>query len=426
MQSNGNADVAEMSDVPDVTHSSQMNALLSRAGPISIIELVQTCIEEAYTLRASDIHIEPREYEVQIRLRIDGILHDKCSFPKTILPEVISRIKVLSNLRTDEHQSAQDGRFRLTTTASVAIDVRVSITPTYYGENAVLRLLTDYSSHFTLESLGFSDTDAEKIKTAIAEPHGMILVTGPTGSGKTTTLYTLIKMLHTNDVSIITIEDPIEYAVQGITQIQSNPRTGLTFASGLRSILRQDPNIIMVGEIRDSETATISINTALTGHLLLTTLHTNDAATTLPRLLDMGIDAYLVASTVNVAIGQRLVRKICIACKERVAITEAEEQSLRQSLPQRLRECNYEIPKVLHKGKGCPKCDMTGFWGRIGLYEVLVVTPMVREAILHRESAKKITEIAISGGMTTMFEDGLKKVSTGETTIAEVLRTITE
>src|SRR3989344_3789010 len=309
-------------------HMSKVDEILSR-GPAerSIIDLVNALVFEAQTLRASDIHIEPGEKGVVVRLRIDGVLQEKFMLDKTIHSEIISRIKVLSWLRTDEHQTAQDGRFRIVLENGEPLDVRVSITPTYYGENAVLRLLADKAEEFTLASLGFSQSDEEKLVRAIRRPHGMILSTGPTGSGKTTTLYTLIKMLNRKEVSIVTIEDPIEYAVSGITQIQINPRTGLTFAQGLRSILRQDPNIIMVGEIRDAETAGIAVNTALTGHLLLSTLHTNDAATTLPRLLDMGIDPYLVASTVNVAVGQRLVRKICEECKEEWPLTELERAS---------------------------------------------------------------------------------------------------
>lgn len=400
--------------------------VLSRPGPTPIIEFVHTCIEEAHALRASDVHIEPNEHSVRLRLRIDGVLQDKCTFPKTILSEVITRIKVLAGIRTDEHQAAQDGRFRMMTSESTPIDIRVSITPTYYGENAVLRLLADHSSHYTLDMLGFNKNDQERIITAISQPYGMILATGPTGSGKTTSLYTLIKMLNKKEVSIITIEDPIEYAVEGITQIQINPRSGLTFAAGLRSILRQDPNIIMVGEIRDAETAGIAVNTALTGHLLLSTLHTNDSATTLPRLLDMGIDAYLVASTVNVAIGQRLVRKICDQCKHAVKLTDAEIQSLIRSLPPRIRAKGYTLPPAFYKGKGCEHCEGTGFSGRIGIYEVLVVSPEVREAILKQGSAVLIKDIAIAEGMTTMFEDGLAKATAGKTTIAEVLRTINE
>jgi type II secretory ATPase GspE/PulE/Tfp pilus assembly ATPase PilB-like protein len=365
---------------------------LTRGEHISIIALVDNLIEYAEQSRASDIHINPRHDLLQVRMRIDGVLQDSFAIPKNIHQEVISRIKVLAGLRTDEHQAAQDGRFRVVTAKGEPVDVRVSITPTYYGENSVLRLLANNSAEFTLTSLGFSPEDQKKIIKAIKRPHGMILSTGPTGSGKTTTLYTVIKMLNTPEVSIVTIEDPIEYAISDITQIQINPHSGLTFAKGLRSILRQDPNIIMVGEIRDAETAGIAVNTALTGHLLLSTLHTSDSATTLPRLLDMGVDSYLVASTVHLAIGQRLVRKLCIACI----------------------------------GKGCDACQESGFRGRIGINEVLVVDDEVREAILRKESAVVIKKIAIKNGMTTMLEDGMHKVAAGLTTKEEVLRVINE
>lgn len=400
--------------------------VLSRGGTIAIVDLVASLIEEAHALRASDIHIEPIEASVMVRFRIDGVLQEAFVLPKMILPEVISRIKVLSSLRTDEHQAAQDGRFRLLLRVGSPIDIRISITPTYYGENAVLRLLADNSTDFTLSALGFGEEDQKKITAAIQRPHGMILATGPTGSGKTTTLYTLVKMLNTKGISIVTIEDPIEYAISGITQIQINQRSGLTFAQGLRSILRQDPNIIMVGEIRDAETAGIAVNTALTGHLLLSTLHTNDAATTLPRLLDMGIDAYLVASTVNIAIGQRLVRRICEHCKEVHLLSAAEQASLRESLPTRLNLPGQELPDTFYKGRGCDRCDTTGYSGRIGINEVLVVGTEVRDAILRKASAVTIKQIAVANGMTTMFEDGFNKAVDGKTTISEILRTISE
>lgn len=393
---------------------------LSRGADLSIITLVELLIEQAQALRASDIHIEPNDQGVKVRLRIDGVLHDKFLLDKKIHSEVISRIKVLSWLRTDEHQTAQDGRFHTTLQDGTEVDIRVSITPTYWGENAVLRVLSDKAQDFSLDALGFSPDDQKKIIKASKRSHGMILSTGPTGSGKTTTLYTIIKRLNTKDVSIVTIEDPIEYAISDITQIQINPRTGLTFAQGLRSILRQDPNIIMVGEIRDPETAGIAVNIALTGHLLLSTLHTNDAATTLPRLLDMGMDAYLVASTVNVAIGQRLVRRICVHCKEECALTAEERESLVGSLPERLQGATF------YHGKGCKECDDTGYRGRVGINEVLVVDEEIRAAILKKASASTIKEIAVKNGMTTIFEDGLAKAAAGQTTISEVLRTINE
>lgn len=386
----------------------------------SIVEVVNTLVKEAYHSHASDIHIDPTEETVRIRLRIDGVLQDKFFASKNIHSEIISRIKVLAGLRTDEHQAAQDGRFR-TAVDEEQIDLRVSITPTYYGENAVLRLLANKSEHHTLSSLGFREKDQKNILHAIRRPFGMVLATGPTGSGKTTTLYTLLDMLSTPDVSIVTIEDPIEYAMSGITQIQINPRTGLTFAHGLRSILRQDPNTIMVGEIRDAETAGIAVNTALTGHLLLSTLHTNDAATTLPRLLDMGIDAFLVASTVNIAIGQRLVRRVCGVCKEAEKLTEVELVSLRETFPGGISDTT-----VVFKGKGCAECGGSGYRGRVGIYEVIVVDQDIREAILRKASAAEIKSIAIRNGMTTMLQDGLQKVITGDTSLAELLRTINE
>jgi type II secretory ATPase GspE/PulE/Tfp pilus assembly ATPase PilB-like protein len=418
--------VTEPSTISPQTSLKTAKEILGRTGQIAIVELVQAIMEEGAALRASDIHIEPRDSGVFVRVRVDGVLQDTLLIPTQIHNEVISRIKVLASLRTDEHQAAQDGRFRMTLASGSPVDVRVSITPTYFGENAVLRLLSDNAREFTLESLGFSRADSVKIETAIHRPHGMILATGPTGSGKTTTLYTLVKMLNHKGVSIVTIEDPIEYAISGITQIQVNQRSSLTFATGLRSILRQDPNIIMVGEIRDAETAGIAVNTALTGHLLLSTLHTNDASTTLPRLLDMGIDAYLVASTVNIAIGQRLVRRICASCKEQYTLTKAEHDSLLESLPSRIRLREEGLSNTFYRGRGCPSCDNTGYSGRVSINEVLVVGPEIRDGILRKVAASTIKEIAIEQGMTTMFEDGLLKATLGVTTIAEVLRTINE
>lgn len=395
---------------------------LTRGVDLSIIDLIDHLIKYATKVNASDIHIDPQDKIVRIRFRIDGVLEDSHPLSKEIHGEIISRIKVLSGLRTDEHNAAQDGRFRSsisnTDNSTSSVDVRVSIVPTYHGENAVLRLLTDNIENFTLDSLGFTGTDQKKILQAIKKSSGMILVTGPTGSGKTTTLYTLIKILNSKDISIITIEDPIEYAVENVEQIQVNPRTGLTFANGLRSILRQDPNIIMVGEIRDIETAGIAVNTALTGHLLLSTLHTNDVSTTLPRLLDMKIEPFLVASTVSIAIGQRLVRKICDQCKEVKVITEEEHKRLTETIsdPTFLENRNY------FKGKGCESCNGSGYKGRLVIAEVLVADEEIRGAILSKASAMEIKKIAIKNGMVTMLQDGFKKAVLGLTTIEEVLR----
>jgi len=397
---------------------------LARGGAVSIIKLVNSIVAEAERLRASDIHIDPQSGQLRIRYRIDGILNDVYSVPKAIHSEIISRIKILAGLRTDEHQAAQDGRFRLNLESDNdrPLDIRVSIVPTYHGENAVLRLLSDKAEDFTLKSLGFSPANEAKIESAIRKPYGMILATGPTGSGKTTTLYTILKILNTSDTSIVTIEDPVEYAIDGIEQIQVNPRTNLTFAQGLRSVLRQDPNIIMVGEIRDAETAGIAVNTALTGHLLLSTIHTNDAATTLPRLLDMKIESFLIASTVNVAIGQRLLRKICPECKTERKITAVEIKSLQNVI----RGASLLATDTFYVGKGCSLCNNTGYLGRVGIHEVLLPDVKIREAILRRGSASDIQAIAVANGMTTMIEDGFTKAQMGITSIEEVLRMLYE
>ncbi|MEK7569733.1 MAG: GspE/PulE family protein [Patescibacteria group bacterium] len=387
-------------------------------GPdISIINLIDQLIRHASAVFASDIHIDPNERALRVRFRVDGVLEDFYTLPKSIHSEVISRIKVLSNLRTDEHNAAQDGRFR-SIIDSGSVDLRISIVPTYHGENAVMRLLSDRMDNFTLETLGFSGPNQNRILSAVKKQNGMILVTGPTGSGKTTTLYTLIKTMNSKDISIVTIEDPIEYAVEGVEQIQVNSRSGLTFANGLRSILRQDPNVIMVGEIRDTETAGISVNSALTGHLLLSTLHTNDASTTLPRLLDMKIEPFLIASTVSIAIGQRLVRKICKGCKEQKALTKEERKRLAEVIPEEI----LKDTKDFYKGRGCSACNGTGYRRRMVIAEVLPVTENVRKAILGKASAAEIRAIAEEEGMVTMLSDGLLKAILGETTVEEVLR----
>jgi len=394
--------------------------LKAKPEEISIIRLVDALIAHAFEARASDIHIDPEEGRVRIRLRVDGVLHDAFILPKTIQSEVITRIKVLSGLRTDEHQAAQDGRFKIPIENVGYVDVRVSIAPTYYGENSVLRILSE-RTQLSLKELGFSDRDFAIVEKAVKKPYGMILATGPTGSGKTTTLYSIIKELNTAEISIITIEDPIEYSINGIDQIQVNAQTGLTFAQGLRSILRQDPNIIMVGEIRDEETAGIAVNAALTGHLLLSTIHTNDSATTLPRLLDMGIEPFLIASTVNIAIGQRLVRKICSNCRVEKKLNDAEFNSLKEVIRPEL----FKNSRNFFEGKGCAVCE-DGYEGRVGIYEVLEVADIIRELIMKRANSNIIQEEAVKEGMTTMLEDGFNKALKGITTIEEVLRIIHE
>ncbi|MEM5799819.1 MAG: GspE/PulE family protein [Candidatus Aenigmatarchaeota archaeon] len=393
----------------------------------SIVDIVNDMVTYGYYTRASDIHFQPHQDNLSVRYRIDGILHNIFLLPKELQDEVITRIKILANLRTDEHFAAQDGRYRFyfDTENSKFFDIRVSIMPTYYGENAILRLLTSTGEKFTLENLGFSEDDLKKIKKSISRPYGMILSTGPTGSGKTTMLYTILNTLNTEGVHIITIEDPIEYAIEGITQIQVNPQTNLTFGKGLRAILRQDPNIIMVGEIRDTETAEIAVNAALTGHLLLSTLHTNDASSAVVRLIELGIEPYLIASTVNCVIGQRLIRKICDECKKQRYLEDFEIKSIIDLLPVRHRAKNvYELIKSsgVYYGEGCKACNGTGYRGRTGIYEVLTLSEDIRKLILERANSQKIKSRAIEEGMTIMLEDGFNKVLKGITTIEEILR----
>ncbi len=389
-----------------------------------ITKLVDLLIEYAYYNKASDVHIEPRPADSITRFRIDGVLHDVLMLPKELHGQVITRIKVLSKLRTDEHLSAQDGKMQIKL-ADEALDVRVSIVPVVQGEDAVLRLLSSKSRQFSLSDLGMADKDLAKIKTAYQKPYGMVLVTGPTGSGKTTSSYAVLKILNTREKNIATIEDPVEYEIKGITQIQVNPKTNLTFADGLRSILRQDPDIILVGEIRDEETADIAINSAMTGHLVLSTLHTNNAATALPRLIDMGIEPFLVASSVNVIIGQRLVRKICDSC--RVSYTQ-ERTELLKRFPESIITKYFGKSREIrmYRGKGCPICHTTGYSGRVGVYEILEITEEVKKLITEKADADDIKKKALSQGMTTMFENGLSKVQEGLTTVEEVLRATTE
>jgi len=393
------------------------NELKKGVGEISVINFVEMLIESAYISRASDIHLEPAEDKVAVRFRIDGILKDAFSFPKELQPEVITRIKVLSELKTDIHHVPQDGRFKAAIKEIGDIDVRVSVSPTYYGEDVVMRILAEITE-YTLGDLGFSEKQINIINNAIKKPYGMILANGPTGSGKTTTLYTIIKKLNTREISIITIEDPIEYSLTGVTQIPVNVQAGLVFATGLRSILRQDPNVIMVGEIRDSETASIAVNAALTGHLMLSTLHTNDAATTFPRLMDMGVLPFLVASTVNLVISQRLVRVVCKTCRKQRKMTEIEMESLGDLAKKMMSDQIFTV------GPGCSVCEYTGYNGRIGIHEVLEVNDAIRKLIVNRMDAGQIKQEAIRQGMVTMLEDGLQKALLGVTTIEEALRII--
>lgn len=389
-------------------------------GDLPIIKVVDELINAAYHDRASDIHIEPEEKTSLIRFRIDGVLQDVLRVPREVHDRIISRIKVLSNLRTDEHLSAQDGKMT-EHMEEEELDIRVSIIPVTQGEKAVLRLLSGHSREYTLSDLGMDPTDLQKVTNAFSRSYGMILSTGPTGSGKTTTIYAILKILNTREKNIMTIEDPVEYRIQGANQVQVNAKTNLTFANGLRSILRQDPNVIFVGEIRDSETAGIAVNAALTGHLVLSTLHTNDAATAIPRLTDMKVEPFLVASTVNVIIAQRLVRQICSSCKTEEKV-QASEVAAHFSAELVQKHFGSATEITVHRGKGCKICRDTGYLGRVGLFEVLEVTKEIRRLISLKSDSDLIALAAVKEGMKTMLDDGLEKVADGTTTIEEVIR----
>lgn len=387
---------------------------------LPIAKIVDTLINAAYEDRASDIHIEPTETESLVRFRIDGVLQDVLLMPKKIHDRLITRIKVLSNLRTDEHMSAQDGKMRLAIPEE-QLDIRVSILPVTGGEKTVLRLLSSKSREYSMISLGMSPEDLVKLERAYAQTYGMILSTGPTGSGKTTSIYAILKVLNTREKNITTIEDPVEYWIKGANQVQVNVKTNLTFADGLRSILRQDPNIIFVGEIRDSETAGIAVNAALTGHLVLSTLHTNDAATAIPRLSDMGVEPFLVASTVRVIVAQRLLRKICDGCKTSMEFTRTE--LLKHFSKEILLKYFPEGDKITtYHGAGCKLCHNTGYKGRLGVFEVLEVSQEIRKLIAAKADAEIINQQAIKEGMQSMLDDAMIKVQKGLTTLEEVIR----
>lgn len=398
----------------------EISSTTNLADEAPIAKIVDLLITYAYRDKASDIHIEPEEKDSLVRFRIDGILHDVLFLDKKLHDRVITRIKVLSRLRTDEHLSAQDGKMRMLVDDD-NLDLRVSILPVTEGEKVVLRLLSSHFRQFSLLDLGMNETDLKKVNAAMNKSYGMILSTGPTGSGKTTSIYAILKILNTREKNITTIEDPVEYRMQGVNQIQVNTKTGLTFASGLRSILRQDPNIIFVGEIRDSETAGIAVNAALTGHLVVSTLHTNDAATALPRLVDMKVEPFLVASTVNVIVAQRLVRQICESCKAQMTVRRAD---IVKNLPEEsvAKRFGKKTDLVVYQGKGCKVCHFTGYTGRIGIFEVLEMTESIRKLITEKNDSDVIVKKAVEEGMTTMLDDGLAKVQQGLTTIEEVLR----
>lgn len=407
----------------DITHALSLNHKQLDTGFSKIIQnekriapsIIEEIIEDALSFRASDIHLEPQRDKVVVRFRVDGVLQDAGKIPKEHYGTITNRIKVESRLRIDEHLATQDGSMRYEKDG-VVVDLRTSIVPTVEGEKIVLRLLSSYIEGLNLAELGLSTVNQKMLETAAQKPFGMILVTGPTGSGKTTTLYSLLKILNTPYTNITTIEDPVEYKIAGINQIQVNPATDLTFARGLRSIVRQDPDIILVGEIRDQETVDISVNAALTGHLLLSTFHANNAATAVPRLLTMGAEPFLLSSTIELVIAQRLVRKICNAC--RYSVTK-----LPKDMPSTNVVEEYIGKKfTIYKGKGCNICGGTGYKGRTAIFEFITMTQEMKDLVLKSPSTQEVWALAEKQGSKSLFEDGIEKVKNGVTTIEELLR----
>jgi len=427
-------EAGEVKVVKEEKKVKEKEELRKAAEEVPVIRIVDTLIKHAILQRASDIHIEPTEKEIIIRYRIDGILHDAMVLPKNIHSGIVARIKVLSNLKLDEHRLPQDGRFKIES-KEYRYSIRVSILPTINGEKVVMRLLPETAQSLSLEELGLRGQALEDVEHALKRPVGMILVTGPTGSGKTTTLYSAMEILNTPEVNISTVEDPIEYQMPRVNQTQVKPKIGLTFASGLRSLVRQDPDIIMVGEIRDNETASLAINAALTGHLVLSTLHTTNAAGAIPRLIDMKAEPFLISSTLNIIIAQRLVRRLC-PNKEKYKLKKADIDNLvnccdldrlvkilrREKIiksNQGLKDIEFYKPKT---SKDCPE----GYSGRIGIYEVLKVTESLKDMIVRKATADDIQKQAQKEGMMTMVESGFIKAAQGITSIEEVLRVIME
>ena len=410
------------------------------AQDIPVIRVVDTLIKHAISQSASDIHIEPEEKEVHVRYRIDGILHDAMTLPRDIAAGIVARIKVLSNLKLDEHRLPQDGRFKLESEEQ-RISFRVSILPVFDGEKIVMRLLDESSKGLTLEKMGFAGVPLEIVHREIKKPNGMVLVTGPTGSGKTTTLYTVMDILNTNEVNISTVEDPVEYRMPRVNQTQVNSKIGMTFAAALRALLRQDPDIVMVGEIRDEETLEIALHAAMTGHLVLSTLHTNGAAAAIPRMIDMGAEPFLIASTTNVVIAQRLVRRLCVECREEYHMKKAELTTLGKTfnleevmaslkredqMKEKLSNISDWESVSFFRAKGCDQCGGEGYHGRVGIYEVFEMTSNIRRLVMESATSESLEKAARDAGMLTMVEDGFLKAILGSTSVEEILRVTKE
>ncbi|MCL5410679.1 MAG: Flp pilus assembly complex ATPase component TadA [Patescibacteria group bacterium] len=417
-------ETADQENKTETANANKADLIESVSDNAPASRIVTSLLRRAIRDKASDIHIEPSEKEVEVRFRLDGVLKKKITLPLDIEPAVVSRIKILSNLKIDEQRLPQDGRFTINF-ENRKIDFRVSTMPVANGEKIVMRVLDKMTGILTVEELGVRGSGLAVLKDNIQKSHGMTLVTGPTGSGKTTTLYALIDKLYSEGVNIVTLEDPIEYRMPGINQSQVNAEIHYTFASGLRSIVRQDPDIIMIGEIRDKETAEMAVHAALTGHIVLSTLHTNDATGAAPRLIDMGVEPFLLTSALNVVVGQRLARKICSDCKEEIQIAEAEKKKIEEEIEKMPEKEKAEIKekglKFFH-GKGCKNCGDAGYKGRIGLYEVLSINESIKEMILNKKPSSEIQAEAVKSGMVTMLQDGILKVCDGITTVEEVWR----
>jgi len=401
------------------TKDAQVSNIHLQQAPIA--KIVSTILDFSIKGRASDIHIEPEETRTRIRYRIDGILQEKLSLPKTIHGALVSRIKILSEMKIDEKRIPQDGRFTFKS-QNEEVDLRVSTLPTVFGEKVVMRLLKKTGGIPSLADLGFGGPQLKELEEAIAKPYGIILITGPTGSGKTTTLYSILSRLNKPTVNIVTLEDPVEYQIAGINQVQINVQAGLTFATGLRAFLRQDPNVILVGEVRDKETTQLAIQAALTGHLVFSTLHTNDAATAIPRLIDLGAESFLIASVLTAILGQRISRKICPYCKVSYPASAEVTANIKSVLGPLFPKKFESTPVLLSKGKGCQECNQTGYLGRIAIFEILKVTTAINQHILHQDPAEVIEKTAKKEGFVKMIEDGYLKVLNGVTTMEEVLR----
>ncbi len=406
---------------------SQAKGIEEAAADVPIVAIVDNLIDYAYSSRASDVHFDVLQSSVLVRFRIDGVLHEIITMPKQVHSAIVARIKILAGLRIDEHAKPQDGRFRYNTGGG-QVDIRVSVLPTFYGEKAEMRLLNVAQKPLSFEELGMLEDTVRLVREAIGKSYGMVLVCGPTGSGKTTTLYSVMNILNRPEVNIVTVEDPIEYDMKFINQVQVNPAAGVTFASGLRSILRQDPDVMMVGEIRDADTADIAVQSALTGHLVLSSLHTNDSPTAVPRLMDMGIKPFLVSAVLNVVVSQRLVRRIHMGCIESYTPDENE----RKAIAEQMREIGEDpetvrIPNTLYRGKGCDSDGGSGYEGRVAIFEAMPVTEEVRQLIVSPHlSLDELRKLARKQGMISMFEDGLRKAELGLTTIEELFRVIRE